>query len=138
MIYFPDKPIFESEEGATVTMLSWCCCEWLREGAERTWESQPLTLFPVPKWVSDLTPGNQWTFFQDVSAQNIHTLPEELLLVMTSKMAHLRDFPGGPVVQIPCFPCRGHRLNLWLEKQDFTCHVVQPKDSECFKKYIHL
>ena len=25
------------------------------------------------------------------------------------------DFPGGPVVKTPCFHCRGHGFDPWLE-----------------------
>ena len=25
------------------------------------------------------------------------------------------DFPGSPVVKTPCFHCRGHRFDPWLE-----------------------
>ena len=30
-----------------------------------------------------------------------------------SKRIHSRDFPGSPVVKIPCFQCRGHRYDHW-------------------------
>ena len=26
---------------------------------------------------------------------------------------YLRDFPGGPVVRIACFKCRGHGFHSW-------------------------
>ena len=25
-------------------------------------------------------------------------------------------FPAGPVVKIPCFHCKGHRFDPWMEK----------------------
>ena len=37
------------------------------------------------------------------------------------------DFPGGPVVQTPCFHCRGHGFDSWSGKQDPACHAVWPK-----------
>ena len=37
-----------------------------------------------------------------------------------------RDFPGGPVVKIPCFHCRGHRFNPLMGNEDPTYHIVQP------------
>ena len=35
------------------------------------------------------------------------------------------DFPGGPVVRMPCFHCRGHRFNSWSWNQDPACHSVK-------------
>ena len=29
---------------------------------------------------------------------------------------HFREFPVGPVVRTPCFPCRGQRFDPWLEE----------------------
>ena len=36
-------------------------------------------------------------------------------------------FPGGPVVQTPCFQCRSWGFDPWLGNEDPTCHVAQPK-----------
>ena len=41
-----------------------------------------------------------------------------------------RAFPGGPVVKIPCFQCRGLGFNPWPGNEDPTCHVVRPKDAK--------
>ena len=38
-----------------------------------------------------------------------------------------RDFPGVPVVTLPCFHCRGNGFNPWSGNWDPTCHVVQSK-----------
>lgn len=40
----------------------WCCCEWLREGVERTCGSKPLTPVTTLLWVSSQTPGSQDDF----------------------------------------------------------------------------
>ena len=38
-----------------------------------------------------------------------------------------RNLPGGPVVNLLCFHCRGHGFNPWLGNQDCTCLTMQPK-----------
>ena len=38
-----------------------------------------------------------------------------------------RDVPGGPVVKIPCFQCRGHRFNPLMGNEDpQRSYIVQP------------
>ena len=36
----------------------------------------------------------------------------------------LQHFPGGPVVKIPNFQCRGHGFNPWLGNEDPPCFKV--------------
>ena len=42
------------------------------------------------------------------------------------------DFPGGPVVRIPCFHCREHDWGTKILHA--TCHVAQPKKKRKGKK----
>ena len=37
-----------------------------------------------------------------------------------------RDFPGRPVVETPCFHCRGHAFDPWLGHQDPACLAAWP------------
>ena len=36
-----------------------------------------------------------------------------MITLITITIIKTRDFPGGPVVMTPSFPCRGHRFSLW-------------------------
>ena len=40
---------------------------------------------------------------------------------------YLWNFPGGPVVKILCFQCKGSWFDPWLENWDLTCHMAEPK-----------
>ena len=35
------------------------------------------------------------------------------------------DFPGGPVVKIPCFHCKEHKFKFLV--RELRSHMVQPK-----------
>ena len=37
----------------------------------------------------------------------------QTMLIKHLKNISAWDFPGGPVVKIPCFQCRGHRFHSW-------------------------
>ena len=38
------------------------------------------------------------------------------------------DFPGGLVIKTPCFQCRGHRFDPWLERS----HKAKINELKCF------
>ena len=42
------------------------------------------------------------------------------------------EFPGGPVVRIPSFHCKGCRLDTWLGNLDPACCAAWPK-KECIE-----
>ena len=45
------------------------------------------------------------------------------------------DFPGGLVVKILSFHCKGHGFNLWLGGWESSiCHTVLPKKKKGKKK----
>ena len=49
-----------------------------------------------------------------------------LHLVSCLKAINYRDFPGGLMVKTPCFQCRGHRFDPWLENY-MPCGTVKKK-----------
>ena len=39
----------------------------------------------------------------------------------------IKNFPGGPVVNTPCFQYKGHSFDPWSVKKDLKVPVVWPK-----------
>ena len=48
------------------------------------------------------------------------------------------DFPGGPVVKTPCFHCSGHGFDPRSGKEDPTCRVAWPRQTDKQTKQWHV
>ena len=73
------------------------------------------------------------SFVQQMSSPNLAprtTLCAEDTNVNQTKISALGDYPGGPVVKIPCFHCRGAGLTLIREVRSHMLHSVSKKNSE--------
>ena len=53
----------------------------------------------------------------------------DLIHMWNLKTKH-KDFPGGPVVKISHFHCKGHKFSPWLGNKNAACCVAQPKKAK--------
>ena len=58
-----------------------------------------------------LSAGQNLAWYPSVRAQLL--LAQEKTIWSARLKIKIRDFPGGPMVKILCFHCRGHRFNPW-------------------------
>ena len=67
---------------------------------------------PGIKLVSLMSPALVGRFF---TASTTWEAPACTLIFKNGIKEVSGDFPGGPVVKIPCFLCRGCKFNLWVK-----------------------
>ena len=53
----------------------------------------------------------------------------DLNMYLLSILKKIKDFPGGPVVRIPHFQCRGHKFDPWSGNR-----AAWPKNKETKKR----
>ena len=89
----------------------------------RVWDLPGSKLTDSPIRLGTLFVGCQVTF-TGIAVEALTSISLKVLVI--SQMV-TRGFPGGPVVRIPCFQCRGHRFDPWLWGTKIPHGVAWPK-----------
>ena len=86
------------------------------------WTVLVLSTFAISERWKDYNPRCTWVSHTRVVPENLSFAEfcrikwylNTLRRLIVYLKGNQRDFPGGPVVETPCFYCRGHGFDPWL------------------------